>query len=148
MNELTAKQLATLRKLLNERAAAIAQTMQDQVDRLRAITDPELTSAVGDMADQAEIARSREDEHAAVDRETAELRDIEAARQRIDDGDAGICIDCDEAIAFKRLLARPTATRCINCQSVAEHPSRLALGKPWAAGAVGNDTPETNRRTS
>ena len=151
MKELSQKQRATLQKLLDERAAVIQQTMQEQVERLRAITDPELTTAAGDKVDQAEIARARDDENAAVDRERLELNEIEAAQRRVDEGEAGVCVDCDEAIAFQRLLARPTATRCINCQSIAEHPSRLALGKPWEPGMFSGDDAATsvnNRRVS
>ena len=139
MTDLSPQQLVTLQKLLDERAQTVEATMQDQVDRLRDITDPQLTTAVGDLVDRAEIAKEREEENAAVDRELSELREIEAARTRIANGEAGICIDCDEPIAFKRLLARPTATRCIDCQALAEQPARQAAPRAFRDGAGGGD---------
>lgn len=39
-----------------------------------------------------------------------------AARLRIDDRTFGICIDCGESISRDRLLAMPTALRCMACQ--------------------------------
>jgi DnaK suppressor protein len=52
---------------------------------------------------------------ASGQRRDAALRDITAALQRIDNGDYGICIDCDEAIAAQRLEFDPTVIRCIDC---------------------------------
>lgn len=44
-----------------------------------------------------------------------ELRQIDAALQRIDLGTYGLCEVCGEPIAEKRLDALPIATRCIEC---------------------------------
>ena len=54
---------------------------------------------------------------ASGQRRDAMLRDIAAALQRIDNGGYGICIDCDEPIASKRLEFDPTVQRCIDCAS-------------------------------
>ena len=45
---------------------------------------------------------------------------IEAALTRIDDGDYGLCRDCEEPIHPKRLESDPTALRCIECASKRE----------------------------
>lgn len=45
------------------------------------------------------------------------LRDIEAALQRIEDGTYGTCKYCHEPIAEKRLQARPVASACVACKS-------------------------------
>jgi RNA polymerase-binding protein DksA len=57
---------------------------------------------------------------AAIDRHIASLRNIETARARIKDGSYGICIDCGRDIDFDRLLAYPTAQRCLPCQQLHE----------------------------
>jgi DnaK suppressor protein len=44
------------------------------------------------------------------------LRLIDAALNRIDSGDYGICIECGEQISAKRLCALPWASRCIRCE--------------------------------
>ncbi|BCB27836.1 conjugal transfer protein TraR [Sulfurimicrobium lacus] len=67
------------------------------------------------MADAlADIAAAR------ADRQINEMRDIEAARKRLKQGEFGICIDCAEAIVIARLLAYPTALRCVRCQQIHE----------------------------
>lgn len=53
---------------------------------------------------------------AMVIRESQELRNIEAALARIDDGSYGSCADCGGEIARARLKAYPMATRCLPCQ--------------------------------
>ena len=50
------------------------------------------------------------------------LRRIELALQRLDTGDYGVCLTCEEPISFARLLAQPYATLCIDCQSASENP--------------------------
>lgn len=49
-----------------------------------------------------------------------EIRDIEAALMRITENVYGICLDCGRSIYFKRLLAFPTAKRCVVCQRLYE----------------------------
>lgn len=51
-----------------------------------------------------------------TDRQVQELRDIEAAFARIKSGTFGICNDCGAEIKSERLLAYPTAKRCMACQ--------------------------------
>ena len=48
------------------------------------------------------------------------LKGIAAALQRIDDGDYGLCRNCDEPINPKRLEFDPTARLCIQCAEEAE----------------------------
>jgi DnaK suppressor protein len=48
------------------------------------------------------------------------LQQLNAALQRIDRGDYGICIRCGREISERRLEAEPTALTCIDCQSAAE----------------------------
>lgn len=51
-----------------------------------------------------------------------ERRRIEAALKRIEGGDYGYCIDCEEPIAAARLEANPTVTLCVNCATARENP--------------------------
>lgn len=48
-------------------------------------------------------------------RRANELRKIEAALLRIDEGEFGWCAECGEGIAVKRLDIDPTATHCATC---------------------------------
>ncbi len=44
-------------------------------------------------------------------------RDLEDALQRLKHQAFGLCIDCGKNIPTKRLLANPTVSRCLPCQS-------------------------------
>jgi RNA polymerase-binding protein DksA len=66
---------------------------------------------------------------AEVDRDVSELRDIDAARERLRTGEFGACIDCGAPIPAERLEALPAAARCIDCQQHHErdHPIEIRL---------------------
>jgi DnaK suppressor protein len=49
----------------------------------------------------------------------SQLRMVDEALERLDAGDYGICLACEEAVAPKRLLAVPWARYCIKCQDTA-----------------------------
>ena len=53
-------------------------------------------------------------------RRDLELQKISAALRRIETGDYGFCLGCDEAIAIQRLTLDPAATLCISCASARE----------------------------
>lgn len=57
---------------------------------------------------------------AEVERDLAELREVQAALKRLDEGRWGLCQDCDEPIDPRRLAVQPAAMRCAACQSARE----------------------------
>ena len=56
----------------------------------------------------------------ARDRERKLLRKIDESLAQIDSGDYGYCESCGVEIGLPRMLARPTATLCIDCKIVEE----------------------------
>ncbi|NMM18591.1 MAG: TraR/DksA family transcriptional regulator [Rhodoferax sp.] len=68
----------------------------------------------------AQVSSARDLEFAMDERESAELRLVEAALSRIEAGTYGQCIDCGVQIPAARLHAAPEAQRCIACQEKAE----------------------------
>src|SRR5438045_9720492 len=54
------------------------------------------------------------------DREKYLLGKINGALERVEKGTADECEDCGEAISYKRLLARPVTTFCIDCKEQQE----------------------------
>jgi DnaK suppressor protein len=73
-----------------------------------------------DQMDEIQYATERDLAIRNVDRESTLLRQVKAALRRIQNGDFGTCLDCEEAISPKRLAAVPWATRCIGCQEIAD----------------------------
>lgn len=61
---------------------------------------------------------------AEISRDVDELRDVEAALQRITDGGYGVCVQCGADIEHDRLIAVPAASRCYACQVEFENRSQ------------------------
>lgn len=69
---------------------------------------------------EAQVNSARDLEFAMDERETSELRLLDAALDRIQAGTYGQCIDCGVEIPAARLHAAPEAPRCIACQGKTE----------------------------
>lgn len=128
---LSKKQLETLDRAIAARYRSLLSVVQEHVLQSRDDEFATLTGAVGDAADQATAELIRDGDNAAVEREVRELRELDAARSRLAASAYGVCIDCGQEIAFERLSAYPTATRCLICQGIFErthaHPEGTSL---------------------
>ena len=79
---------------------------------------------VADAVDMTQQAAEREMAVHKLDRDSALIRQLRSAIERLDDGAYGICLKCEEDIAPKRLKAIPWAEMCIHCQEMSD--SRIA----------------------
>jgi RNA polymerase-binding protein DksA len=93
------------------------ETLLDELKRDAARLREERSGDIGDIGDESVVDLQVGLDQADLSRDAGELREIEAARRRLDDGTYGICIDCGAAIGFERLLAEPAAARCVECQA-------------------------------
>ena len=48
------------------------------------------------------------------------LEQVKAALHRIEAGEFGLCLDCEDEIELPRLTARPEAPFCLDCQAARE----------------------------
>lgn len=64
-----------------------------------------------------QLAGEREFAVRILEREAKVLAQIDAALERIRDGEFGICIDCEEPLSPKRLAALPWAAYCCGARS-------------------------------
>jgi DnaK suppressor protein len=71
----------------------------------------------GDIYDQASSERDRELGLLLGDREREKIHSIDEALLRIDDGEYGVCEECDEDIPLGRLKAMPFTRHCVKCKS-------------------------------
>ncbi len=76
----------------------------------------DLAERVHDIGDESVADLLSDVDLALVDRHLEELKDLEAARLRLAMGSYGTCSDCGGPIDKPRLLAYPTAKRCVECQ--------------------------------
>ena len=51
-----------------------------------------------------------------IESQEAAVRDIDEALKRIEEKTFGICVQCNEPIGEKRLLAKPSSKLCLNCR--------------------------------
>ena len=83
-----------------------------------------------DELDAGEIANGAQQDQTSVSRyqiERGRLRAIEEAEDRLASGCYGICAGCGSDIGVARLLAEPTAVRCVACQSQVEEGASAML---------------------
>jgi len=68
------------------------------------------------------------------DREKFLLGKINKQINRLDGNEIDICEDCGEAISFRRLLARPVTTLCIECKEQSEREEQVTEAAGRAGG--------------
>ena len=71
----------------------------------------------GDIYDQASSERDRELDLLLGDREREKLRNIDEALMKINEGEYGICEECEEEIPIGRLRIVPFARYCVKCKA-------------------------------
>jgi DnaK suppressor protein len=87
----------------------------------------DLKISTDDLADEADIAASVINQQVSFglrDRNFAKLRQIEDALYRVNSGTYGLCEECEEPIAEKRLERQPFATLCITHAEELEREQR------------------------
>ncbi|RDE18051.1 RNA polymerase-binding protein DksA [Motiliproteus coralliicola] len=112
MNE---PQLEHFRNILN----AWKQELMEEVDS----TINHMQEEAANFADPSDRASQEEEfslELRTRDRERKLTKKINETLERIDADDYGFCDSCGIEIGIRRLEARPTATLCIDCKTLAE----------------------------
>jgi DnaK suppressor protein len=75
------------------------------------------------------------------DREKWLLGKINGALERLDAGTINECEDCGETIGFRRLVARPVTTLCIDCKEEREKEEKA---QARVAGGAGDSLPDVS----
>ena len=81
-----------------------------------------------DPADRATQEEEFSLELRTRDRERKLIKKIDSTLDRLQNDDYGYCDACGIEIGIQRLEARPTATMCIDCKTLAEIKERQELG--------------------
>jgi DnaK suppressor protein len=117
---LTAEELETLRSSLERQLASLRQQIGDELAEQANERYRDLAGEVTDVQDEAVGAEIASTGNALIGHEVDEVRQIEGALERIEDGSYGVCADCGDDIDLDRLSAYPVCTRCEPCQEVHE----------------------------
>jgi DnaK suppressor protein len=116
-----------MKQRLTARRQELRRYLAGEVNELRSQDE----TGVGD-----EIDVSVDSEHAAIrsqlaDFESRELKQIDSALERIEEGRFGRCDTCDGAIGVERLRAVPYVATCIDCARKAERAADRRSGSAW-----------------
>ena len=116
-------QLAHFKDILRKWKAELMQ----EVDR----TVMHMKDEAANFPDPADRATQEEEfslELRTRDRERKLIKKIDQTIERLEQDDYGFCDACGIEIGIKRLEARPTATLCIDCKTLAEIKERQEMG--------------------
>jgi DnaK suppressor protein len=134
--------------MLDDVKTRIREKLENELDdvgrRLEALRDEGLsqgTEAMGDntplseAADAAQGIEDRENELQVLDWLVRRSEDLNRALRRLDNEMYGICESCGNPIAPKRLLARPEAVLCLDCQAESDRRNGIPSAPPHGPGA-------------
>ncbi len=110
------KQLTTIREKLRQQAAELQQRLSVVVEQGRQAG----AEGINDVADQAVSSYEKEILFTRGTHEHGQLRRIQQALARLEDGSYGVCQRCEQTIGEKRLEALPWTPYCIACQEELE----------------------------
>lgn len=100
---------------MNVAISQLTTQKSDLEKRLQAISKDLQKPYAQDSSDQATERENDEVLEALAQKCTDDIKQIDIALKRVDNGTYGQCSSCGESINVKRLQAQPTATTCINC---------------------------------
>lgn len=99
-------------KSVQERLSRQAEELRRRIDDIQQAERTETAEGQTDAAHMWENADLRADE---LDEAMGELRNVDAALSRIDEGTYGVCVTCGKSIEEERLELLPATTVCASC---------------------------------
>ena len=113
---LTREQSIELGAVIEQRRRALEAEIREDKARVRSDRFGEVAGEAPDTGDQSVANLVGDLDQFDLGRDLEELRAIEAAHDRIEEGSYGSCASCGRDIEYERLRAAPAALRCIDCQ--------------------------------
>ena len=113
MNE---TKIASFRTKLEEIRFAIVGEVQEKYKS----PQDRLTEQVANIADDAVQSYERQLMMGLGEKEFEKLRLVEEAIEKLDEGQYGICLECEELISEERLTVIPFASHCVDCLEIIE----------------------------
>ena len=116
--------LTTYRNMLEKKAEEVRRSMSAQ-------KAAQVVARLDVPSDEGDLSQQHHEEWIFLNRNTIDiklLREISDALLRIEQGNYGVCLECEEPISVKRLEAVPWARYCVACQE--RLAARVAQGEP------------------
>jgi DnaK suppressor protein len=112
----------------------VRERLEGELDRIRTGAErPRLAEASGDEGDQGQAMQEATLAVGAAETFWRRRLDIESAIEALEAGDYGVCEDCGEDIAPRRLEAAPWARRCVPCEEQREREGGGPIPRHQAA---------------
>jgi DnaK suppressor protein len=109
------RDLKTIHNKLTRWLDELSSNADCNLDGLKGTDEP-----LADLVDRAASVVERSMSQNLCDRENLLIQKIKRALDDIAEGNYGICYNCGENIAIKRLKASPVARYCIECKTEME----------------------------
>lgn len=116
MTDLTSTQIITLKDRLLELRSELEELLSNVEAGARPVSLDQPIGRLSRMDALQQQSMSQANRLNAV----RSLEQVKAALHRIESGDFGFCVGCDDEIEYSRLQARPEAPFCIECQGERE----------------------------
>ena len=108
MANFTDDQLEQLKTAMQKRYLELQEEIRRELEHANSGRSIDLGESLSNIPDDIDTA--------LVDRQIIEMRELEMSQKYLMELEVGDCIDCGNEIGFDRLLAYPSAQRCIECQ--------------------------------
>ncbi len=124
MSHLSSEQIAELSQIIDAERSRLRQDIRDELTKSDNEQYAALAGQVHDSGDESVADLLSDVNTAMISHSIKELREVEAAQERLREGTYGSCEECGEAIPYERLKAYPAARLCIADQERYEkaHP--------------------------
>lgn len=114
-----ADKMSRIREHLLQRRKALIEAFSRRREAGEAASDP----GPRDEADESVRLAAQDEAFRMAETDAREVGMVDAAIARMREDTYGECIECGDDIEEKRLMALPTAARCMTCQEARE-PAR------------------------
>lgn len=130
MATMDGKTIKQLRDALEERIQRLEKNAgQRDAHRDEAALANDGGAGQAEIIDMAQMLEQLGRDTSLAEQERRELKAIERALKKMQNGTFGICEDCGDAIPPRRLMVLPQARLCANCQAFEERQaSRVRFG--------------------
>jgi len=107
-----------LRRMLEDRRQELMREVQGRIRVAR--TDIAKERHVLDQGESSEVDTQEDIEFALIQMKAETMHKIDVALRRLNEDTYGVCVECGDEIAERRLKALPFAIRCKDCEEAHE----------------------------
>lgn len=120
MSELTNEQRQTLLDQLQEERTSLRAELRTELLRSEQEAPAQVAGEVHDSGDESMADMLSDVNTQLMGQLIRQIREVEAAIQRVHGPEYGICEDCGDEIPYARLQAYPASRRCVTHQELYE----------------------------